>query len=83
MIKRLFGKTGIEVSALGLGCTNFGGRLDSAKSKAVVNAALDAGITFLDTADVYGNRGGSETLLGSVLGDRRGMSPATCERGPP
>ena len=72
MIKRLFGKTGIEVSALGLGCNNFGGRLDSAKSKAVVNAALDAGITFLDTADAYGNRGGSETLLGSVLGDRRG-----------
>lgn len=71
MMKRFFGRTGIEVSAVGLGCNNFGGRLDEEKSKAVVNAALDAGITFIDTADVYGNRGGSETLLGAVLGDRR------------
>jgi aryl-alcohol dehydrogenase-like predicted oxidoreductase len=71
MMKRPFGSTGVEVSALGLGCNNFGGRLAPEKSKAVVHAAFDAGITFIDTADVYGNRGGSETLLGAVLGDRR------------
>ena len=71
MMKRPFGSTGVEVSAIGLGCNNFGGRLAAEQSKAVVHAALDAGITFIDTADVYGNRGGSETLLGNVLGDRR------------
>jgi aryl-alcohol dehydrogenase-like predicted oxidoreductase len=71
MMKRPFGGTGIEVSALGLGCNNFGGRLAAEKSKAVVHAALDAGITFIDTADVYGNRGGSETVLGAVLGGHR------------
>jgi aryl-alcohol dehydrogenase-like predicted oxidoreductase len=71
MMKRLFGSTGLQVSALGLGCNNFGGRLDGEKSRIVVEAALAAGITFIDTADVYGNSGGSETLLGSVLGDRR------------
>jgi aryl-alcohol dehydrogenase-like predicted oxidoreductase len=71
MMKRPFGSTGVEVSALGLGCNNFGGRLAMEKSKAVVHAAFDAGITFIDTADVYGNRGGSETVLGAVLGDHR------------
>jgi len=71
MMKRQFGSTGLEVSALGLGCNNFGGRLNDEKSRAVVDAALGAGITFIDTADVYGNSGGSETLLGSVLGERR------------
>src|ERR1700674_644442 len=71
MMKRPFGSTGVEVSALGLGCNNFGGRLAPEKSQAVVHAAFDAGITFIDTADVYGNRGGSEMLLGAVLGDRR------------
>jgi len=71
MMKRPFGSTGAEVSTLGLGCNNFGGRLDREKTKAVVHAAFDTGITFIDTADVYGNGGGSETLLGTVLGDRR------------
>jgi aryl-alcohol dehydrogenase-like predicted oxidoreductase len=56
----------LEVSAVGLGCNNFGGRLDSAGTKAVVRAALDAGITFFDTADVYGGTVG-ETLLGENL----------------
>ncbi len=71
MIKRKFGTTGIEVSALGLGCNNFGGRIDRDKTSRVIDAALEAGINFFDTADVYGNRGGSETLIGELLGSRR------------
>jgi aryl-alcohol dehydrogenase-like predicted oxidoreductase len=60
----------LEVSVVGLGCNNFGGRLDLAGTKAVVNAALDAGITFLDTADVYGGTK-SEEFLGRMLAGRR------------
>jgi aryl-alcohol dehydrogenase-like predicted oxidoreductase len=65
------GNSGLVVSVVGLGCNNFGGRLDLAATKAVVDAALDAGITLLDTADTYGNGGGSEELLGQVLAGRR------------
>jgi len=61
----------LEVSLVGLGCNNFGGRIDEAATKAVVDAAIDAGITLFDTADVYGGGGASETLLGKALGDRR------------
>ncbi|HEY2788863.1 MAG TPA: aldo/keto reductase [Gaiellales bacterium] len=70
----------LEVSRVGLGCNNFGGRLDLARTRAVVDAAVDAGITFLDTADIYGNRSGaavhgrlgaSEAMLGEVLRGRR------------
>jgi aryl-alcohol dehydrogenase-like predicted oxidoreductase len=71
MIKRAFGSTGLAVSALGLGCNNFGGRLDLEKTKAVVDAAIDTGVNFIDTADAYGNFGGSETFLGATLGGRR------------
>jgi aryl-alcohol dehydrogenase-like predicted oxidoreductase len=71
MIKRALGGTGLQVSALGLGCNNFGGRLGSGRTRLVVDAAIAAGITFIDTADVYGNRGGSERLLGETLGTRR------------
>ena len=67
MITRPFGSTGLKLSALGLGCNNFGGRLDLERTRRVVDAALAAGITFIDTADVYGNRGGSERLLGETL----------------
>jgi aryl-alcohol dehydrogenase-like predicted oxidoreductase len=59
------------VTVVGLGCNNFGGRLDEAGTKAVVDAALDVGVTFFDTADVYGNQGGSETVLGQLLQGRR------------
>jgi aryl-alcohol dehydrogenase-like predicted oxidoreductase len=59
------------VTVVGLGCNNFGGRLDEEGTRAVVDAALDAGVTFFDTADVYGNAGGSETLLGRLLQGRR------------
>ncbi|MGG5820234.1 aldo/keto reductase [Falsiroseomonas sp. HW251] len=68
---RNLGTSGLRVSAIGLGCNNFGGRIDLEASRQVVHAALDAGITLLDTADVYGERGGSETVLGEILGPRR------------
>ena len=61
----------LEVSVVGLGCNNFGRRIDADATRAVVDAALEAGVTFFDTADVYGNRGGSETILGEVLQGRR------------
>ncbi len=65
------GTTDLRVSAVGLGCNNFGTRLDRAGAQGVVHAALDAGITLFDTADIYGERGGSETVLGELLGARR------------
>jgi len=61
----------LEVSLVGLGCNNFGWRIDANASAAVVNAALDAGINFFDTADIYG-AGASEEFLGRALGARRG-----------
>jgi aryl-alcohol dehydrogenase-like predicted oxidoreductase len=68
---RRLGNDGPEVSVVGLGTNNFGGRVDLAGTRAVVDAALDAGVTLLDTADVYGNKGGSESFLGEVLEGRR------------
>jgi aryl-alcohol dehydrogenase-like predicted oxidoreductase len=68
---RRLGRSGLEVSAVGLGCNNFGGRIGAKETDAVVGAALDCGITLFDTADVYGERGGSERLLGKALGKRR------------
>ncbi|MFF5446196.1 aldo/keto reductase [Streptomyces sp. NPDC012888] len=65
------GSSGLHVSAIGLGCNNFGGRLDEAGTRAVVDAALDSGITLFDTADIYGGRGGSESHLGKALKGRR------------
>ncbi|MEU8777535.1 aldo/keto reductase [Streptomyces sp. NPDC048606] len=65
------GDSGLQVSVVGLGCNNFGGRLDAAATRSVVDAALDAGVTFLDTADIYGGRGGSESHLGQALKGRR------------
>jgi aryl-alcohol dehydrogenase-like predicted oxidoreductase len=70
MKTRKLGSSGIEVSVVGLGCNNFG-VLDVESSRKVVHQALDAGVTLLDTADIYGNRGGSETQLGEILGPRR------------
>ena len=68
---RKLGSSGLKVSAVGLGCNNFGMRCDAEQTRAVVHRALDEGITLFDTADIYGNRGGSEKLLGKALGDRR------------
>ncbi len=70
MEQRQLGKTGLFVSAVGLGCNNFGGRVDQGGTQRVVDAALDAGINFFDTADVYGNQL-SEVMLGKALGPRR------------
>src|SRR5258708_3718884 len=71
MILRNLGRSGLRVSLVGLGCNNFGQRMDLESSAKVIHKALDSGITLFDTADVYGGRGGSETVLGQVLGDRR------------
>ena len=68
---RNLGTSGLRVSVVGLGCNNLGGRIDFNAAKTVVHKALDLGITLLDTADAYGNRGGSEEALGRILGDRR------------
>jgi aryl-alcohol dehydrogenase-like predicted oxidoreductase len=65
------GDSGLIVSVVGLGCNNFGRRLDLAATRSVVNAAIDEGITLLDTAETYGGRGRSEELLGEVLEGRR------------
>jgi len=64
------GNSGLPVSVVGLGCNNFGGRIDAEKTAAVVHAALDAGVTLFDTADIYG-QGLSEQYLGQALGPRR------------
>jgi aryl-alcohol dehydrogenase-like predicted oxidoreductase len=70
MEQRTLGRSGLKVSEVGLGCNNFG-VLDVEASRKVVHRALDLGVTLFDTADVYGNRGGSETQLGEILGSRR------------
>lgn len=67
---RYLGKSGLKVSAVGVGCNNFGGACDQAATTTVVNKALDVGITLFDTADYYG-QGKSETFLGKALGVRR------------
>jgi aryl-alcohol dehydrogenase-like predicted oxidoreductase len=71
VIYQQLGPSGLTVSVVGLGCNNFGARMPDEDVPSVVNAAIDAGITLFDTADVYGNAGGSETLLGEALLGRR------------
>jgi aryl-alcohol dehydrogenase-like predicted oxidoreductase len=68
---RRLGDSELEVSVVGLGCNNFGRRLDLEGTAAVLEAALDAGITFFDTADIYGGGGASEELMGEALQGRR------------
>lgn len=63
---RRFGRSGLQLSLAGLGCNNFGGRLDEQRSIAVVQAALDSGVTHFDTADIYAD-GRSEQILGAAL----------------
>src|SRR3954452_14736085 len=64
------GNSGLVVSVVGLGCNNFGGRVDLSGTKSVVDAAIDEGINLLDTADIY-STGASESLLGQALKGRR------------
>jgi aryl-alcohol dehydrogenase-like predicted oxidoreductase len=68
---RSLGNSGLVVSVVGLGCNNFGRRLDAEATRAVVDAAIDAGVTLLDTAESYGGGGRSEEILGEVLAGRR------------
>jgi len=68
---RTLGKSGLKVSLVGLGCNNFSGRIDLDATRKVIHKAFDLGITLFDTADTYGNRGGSEEFMGQVLGERR------------
>jgi aryl-alcohol dehydrogenase-like predicted oxidoreductase len=65
------GDSGLTVSRIGLGCNNFGSRIDLDATRAVVDAAIDAGVTFFDTAAVYGNGGDSERFLGEILEGHR------------
>ncbi|OHB30882.1 MAG: aldo/keto reductase [Phenylobacterium sp. RIFCSPHIGHO2_01_FULL_69_31] len=67
---RRLGNSGLKVSVVGLGCNNFGMRIDAAQTQAVVDAAIDAGVTLFDTADIYGGTK-SEEFLGKALGKRR------------
>ncbi|MCL2584120.1 MAG: aldo/keto reductase [Streptosporangiales bacterium] len=70
METRRLGTNGPELSVVGLGCNNFGMKLDAGASAAVINAAIDAGITHLDTAEMYGGTK-SEEFIGATLGKRR------------
>ena len=71
MRTRTLGDGGPEVTVVGLGCNNFGRRADVEQTRAVIDAAIDEGITLLDTADIYGPQGTSETYMGEVLEGRR------------
>src|SRR5947207_13696596 len=71
MQTRAVGNSQLKVSAVGLGCNNFGGRADFAATRAVVHQALDLGITLFDTSDTYGGEGRSEEYLGRLLAGRR------------
>jgi len=68
MKQREIGRSNVKVSEVGLGCNNFGLLIDASASSKVIGRALDLGVTFFDTADVYGD---SELILGQCLGNRR------------
>ncbi|MEQ8936175.1 MAG: aldo/keto reductase [Amphiplicatus sp.] len=69
--KRTLGSRGPLVPVIGLGCNNFGLTIDFDAARRVVDAAIDNGVWFFDTADSYGRKGGSERMLGEILGSRR------------
>ena len=71
MQERNLGSSGLRVSVVGIGCNNFGGRIDVRETGRVIDKAIDLGITLFDTADIYSNRGGSETAMGEVLVGKR------------
>src|SRR6202161_426188 len=68
---RRLGDSGLKVSEIGLGCNNFGMRIDQDATNAVIDAAIEHGVTFLDTADVYGGAGKSEEMMGVALKGKR------------
>jgi len=68
---RRLGDSGLKVSEIGLGCNNFGMRIDQTATDAVIDAAIEHGVTFLDTADVNGGRGKSEEMIGHALKGKR------------
>jgi len=68
---RALGSSDLRVSIVGLGCNNFGGRIDIDAARKVIDRAIDRGINHFDTADVYGGGGKSETIIGELLGPRR------------
>jgi aryl-alcohol dehydrogenase-like predicted oxidoreductase len=71
MIERNLGSSGLRVSLVGIGCNNFGGRIDARESTRVIDKAIDLGVTLFDTADIYSERGGSETVMGEALAGKR------------
>jgi aryl-alcohol dehydrogenase-like predicted oxidoreductase len=71
MLKRRLGSSTLEVSLVGLGGNNFGSRIDFQATNRVVHKAIELGINLVDTADSYGNKGGSEEWLGKILGEKR------------
>jgi aryl-alcohol dehydrogenase-like predicted oxidoreductase len=71
MQRRRLGNSTLDVSVVGLGGNNFGGRIDFPAAERVVHAAIARGVNLIDTADSYGNRGGSEEALGRILGHKR------------
>ncbi|MGA8277867.1 MAG: aldo/keto reductase [Rhodanobacteraceae bacterium] len=82
--KRQLGNSNLEVSLVGLGCNNFGARIDLDAARKVVDAALDHGITLFDTADIYGSKcGASESVLGQALGGRRSQIVLATKFGKP
>jgi aryl-alcohol dehydrogenase-like predicted oxidoreductase len=68
---RDIGTSDLKVSVVGLGCNNFGARMDLATARTLVHHAIDRGINHFDTADIYGPRGKSEEMLGEILGSKR------------
>jgi aryl-alcohol dehydrogenase-like predicted oxidoreductase len=80
--RRALGRSGIEVPVVGIGCNNFGGRIDATRSERVIQAALDEGVAFFDTADIYSS-GASEQILGRALRDRRDQAVIATKFGGP
>jgi aryl-alcohol dehydrogenase-like predicted oxidoreductase len=80
--RRALGRSGIAVPVVGIGCNNFGGRTDAARSERVIQAALDEGVAFFDTADIY-SAGRSEEILGRALRNRRDQAVIATKFGGP
>ncbi len=83
METRALGSSDLHLSLLGLGCNNFGGRIDLAATRKVVDKALDLGVTHIDTADIYGGGGKSEEFLGECLEGRRDKAVLATKIGKP